>query len=57
MSTCWRFCSMVADHVQAGRLGQPADLVQGIVMIVTVIGENDPDQDGSFLTPQTLGAF
>ncbi len=44
-------------HVQAGGLGQPANLVQGIIMIRAVIGENDPDKDGSFLTPQTLGAF
>ena len=44
-------------HVKAGRLGQAANLVQGIVLIRVVVGEDDPDEDGTFLTPQTLGAL
>ena len=43
--------------MQAGRLGQPANLVQGVVLGRVVIGEDHPDKDGTFRTSQTLGAF
>ena len=57
MSTCWRFCSMLPDHDQPGRLGQAPDLVQGVVGVVVAVGEEDPDQDGLLAPVQTLGAL
>ena len=47
----------LADHVQAGRLGQAADLVQRIVGRRVGAGQDDPDQNGTFLSPETLDAF
>ena len=39
-----------ADHLQAGRLGQSPELLQGIVRrrLVAVQGQDHPDQNGSF---------
>ena len=42
---------------QAGRLGQAADLLQGIIGRILAVGQEDPDQDGLLPTVQTLGAF
>ena len=47
----------LANHLQIGRLGQAAELVQRIVGRRVGAGENDPDQNGTFLTPETLDAF
>ncbi len=45
------------DDLKAGRLCQPANLVQGVILGRVVIGEDNPDKNGTFSTSQTLGAF
>ena len=57
MSICCRFWSMRADDHQAGCLGQAPELVQGIVGRHVAVGQDDPDQNGTFLTPRTLDAI
>jgi hypothetical protein len=48
-----------AHHVQAGRLGQPPELLQGIILrrLVRPQGEDHPDQDGLLVAPRTLVAI
>ena len=46
-----------ADDDQAGRLGQPADLVQRVVGRDIAVGQDNPDQDGSFLTSERSVRF
>ena len=46
-----------ADNEQAGCLGQAPELVQGIVGRHVTMGKDNPDQNGSFLTPGTLDAI
>ena len=47
----------LADHVQIGRLGQSAQLIERIVGCRVGAGQNDTDQNGTFLTSETLDAF
>ena len=57
MSICCRFCSMLPTTTQTGCLGQAPELVQGIVGRHVTMGQDNPDQNGSFLTPRTLDAI
>ena len=57
MSICCRFCSMLPTTSKAGGLGQAPELVQGIVGRHVTMGKDNPDQNGSFLTPGTLDAI
>jgi hypothetical protein len=45
------------DNQQTGCLGQPPELVQGIVGCHVAMGKNDPDQNCSFLLPGPLDAI
>ena len=47
----------LGNDVQIGRLGQPAELVQRIVGRRVGVGQNDTDENGTFLPPETLDAF
>jgi hypothetical protein len=47
----------LANHRQIGRLGQSAELVQRIVGRRVGARQNDTDENGTFLSPETLDAF
>ena len=47
----------LGDHVQIGRLGQAAQLIERIVGRRVGVRQDDTDQDGTFLTSEPLDSF
>ncbi len=47
----------LADNLEIGRLGQSSQLIQRIVGCCVGAGQDNTDENGTFLTSETLDAF